>query len=196
MKAFAPVRTVAPVGELVSLAGAKVQCRVEGDEEDASIASLVSAATDHLDGYAGVLGQALLTQTWTQSLDCFPCGRELRLPLGPLGETATIAYFDAAGAVQAFTAFSAMTDAIGPVLHLDWDASWPSTAWRPDAVTVTWTCGFGDDASTVPAGIVHAVKLMVGHWYVNREAVNVGNIVNAFPWAVDALLAPHRKVGV
>ena len=198
MNAFAPVRTVPPSAELVPLADAKAYPRVESDDDDALVAGIVAAAIDHFDGYAGILGQALLEQTWAQSFDCFPGSRCLRLPLGPLfgADLVTIAYFDAAGAAQTFTAFQAATDAIGPLLILNDAASWPNTAARPDAVTATWTCGFGASAAAVPASIVHAVKLLVTHWYENRGAVAIGTISGDLAWSLDQLIAPHRKVGL
>jgi uncharacterized phiE125 gp8 family phage protein len=97
---------------------------------------------------------------------------------------------------KAFTDFTAMTDAIGPVLILADGSSWPATATRPDAVTVTWTCGFGATADALPASIVHAVKLLVTHWHENRGPVAVGTISSDLAWSLDQLVAPHRKVGL
>lgn len=195
MRPLAPVRTGAPTGQLASLAEAKVAAKVESDEEDAFVADLVVAATAALDGYGASIGVALLEQTWAQGFDGFPCGRELRLPLGPLIAVTTVAYFDAAGAVQAFANFHAVSDAIGPKLVLEDGASWPDTATRPDAVTVTWTCGH-DPASAEIARVKRAVLLTTTHWYENRGAVNVGNIVSELPLAVGWLIAPLRKIRV
>ena len=197
MNALVPVRTVAPTAELLSLAGAKAHLRVEGDDEDGDIEALVADVAGLLDGYSGILGQALLTQTWAQSFDRFPYRGELRLPLGPLGDTVTIAYFDAAGAVQAFTGFHAVSDAIGPLIILPDGASWPATAKRPDAVTVTWTCGHASsDAPNFPPNVIRAVKLLITHWYENRGPVNIGNITSDLSWSLDQLISPHRKVGL
>jgi uncharacterized phiE125 gp8 family phage protein len=44
----------------------------------------------------------------------------------------------------------------------------------------------------IPAPILAAMKLLIGHWYSNREAVNVGNIVSVVPKTVDDLLYPFR----
>jgi len=41
-----------------------------------------------------------------------------------------------------------------------------------------------------------AMLLMIGHWYANREAVNIGNITSEIPLAVEALLQPHRIYGL
>lgn len=189
MKAFAPIRTVAPAVALISTADAKAHLRVDGTASDDYIAGLVVAATQWMDGYGGVLGKALITQTWQQKYDGFPSGDHFRLPLGPLGAVSSISYYDAANDVQSFTSFTAQSDEIGPLVILDEDATWPATYDRPDAVTVTWTCGHGSAASDVPAPIVVAAKMLIGQWYDHRAMTgDVG--------AVMALIGPLRAVGI
>lgn len=194
MKALAPVRTEAPSQALLELTDAKAHLRVLHSDEDALIEGLVAAAQAHLDGFSGVLGRALVTQEWSRSFDGLPACTSFRLPLGPLGDAVSVTYFDAAGVEQSFTDFHAVADAIGPMVVLTDGAQWPSTATRPDAVTVTWTCGYGDPAD-VPAAIIHAAKLLIGHWYANREAAAPSGM-NDLPMAVQALIAPYRAIGV
>ncbi|MDW2745141.1 head-tail connector protein [Atlantibacter subterraneus] len=43
------------------------------------------------------------------------------------------------------------------------------------------------------SGIWAAMLLLIGHWYANREAVNVGNITSELPLGVEALLMQHRR---
>ncbi len=189
MKAFAPIRTVAPGVVLISTADAKAHLRVDGTAEDDYIADLVAAATQWLDGYAGVLGRALITQTWQQKFDGFPSEDRFRLPLGPLGAVSSISYRDSADAEQSFTGFTAMGDEIGPLVILNENSVWPSTYDRPDAVTVTWTCGYGASAADVPAQIIVAAKMLIGQWYDQRSmSSDVG--------AVMALIGPLRAVGL
>lgn len=38
-----------------------------------------------------------------------------------------------------------------------------------------------------------AILLLVGHWYSNREAVNVGNITSEIPLGVDNILFLFRR---
>lgn len=195
MNAFAPYRTVEPSGSILSLEDAKAHLRVTHDDEDALIAALIAAAVSYLDGYSGILGCALLTQQWAMPMDCFPACDRMRLPLGPLGDPAqvSITYFDTADVEQSFTAFTPMTDAIGPVLVLDRGASWPAHSVRADAILVSWTCGFGDVAADVPANIILAIKLMLTFWFEVRDAM--GNDME-LPLGAKALLAGYRKVGL
>jgi uncharacterized phiE125 gp8 family phage protein len=212
MRALKPVRTVAPAAALLTTAEAKAHLRVDFTDDDTLIDSLVATATAYLDGYAGVLGRALITQTWSQAFDGLPdCGQSgpwavargpdrLRLPLGPLGDTVSIAYWSG-GVSSAFssTRWRALSDALGPFVQLVDGETWPVVDCRPDALTVTWTCGYGATAAAVPLPILHAAKLLVGHWYANREGVDVssgrGTAIEV-PMAVDALLMPYRAVGL
>lgn len=64
-----PIRTVPPAETPVSLADAKVHLRVDHGDDDTYIGAIVAAATEHLDGWNGILGRCLVTQTWTLDRD-------------------------------------------------------------------------------------------------------------------------------
>lgn len=70
---------------------------------------------------------------------------------------------------------------------LAYGQDWPTDATAGiGAVQVNYVAGYGA-ASAVPQTIKHAMLLLIGHWYVNREAV--GPSMSAAPMAVDSLLA-------
>ena len=184
-----PVRTVAPSGLPVTLAEAKAQCRVDHDTEDALLNGLIAAAVAHVDGYTGVLGRALLTQTWR--IDADEPG-DIAIPLEPV-QSVSVQWVDKAGAVQSFTQFDLVRGHGHPYIQLKDTAVWPDTKTQPDAFRVTAVVGYGA-AADVPQPIKQAILLMVAHLYANREAV--GEAMQAVPMAVDALLAPYRLVGI
>jgi uncharacterized phiE125 gp8 family phage protein len=62
---------------------------------------------------------------------------------------------------------------------------WPVTRSVSNAVTITYVCGYGA-ASAVPDAVKSAMKLLIGHWYENREAI--GQASAALEMSVDALL--------
>lgn len=190
---LAPVLITAPTETPVTLAEAKAHCRVDFSTDDALITSLIEAATAHLDGHAGVLGRALITQTWAQKAGEF--STRLRLPLAPIAEVASVTYFDGSNVEQALatSVYDLFTDARGPYLALKPGQDWPGVYDRPDAVTVTFICG--EPRSSVPAAIKAAILMLVAHWYANREAVTASTQQD-LPYAVDALLRPYRRVGV
>lgn len=110
-------------------------------------------------------------QTWTLICDRFPC-HWFELPRPPLLTVTAIDYYDAAGDLQTLTGSPAQFLIIpsgeyvpGRVLPLV-GASWPSTAARPDAVTVTYTAGYTVD--TIPQQYLTGMELLVGELYKQR----------------------------
>lgn len=190
----APVLVTPAAATPISADEAKTHLKVEGSDEDALIEGLVKGATQHLDGYAGVLGCCLVTQTWRQDFDDF--AKILRLPMRAAGVT-SISWVDAAGATASIDAanYELQADALGSFVRFIDDYDFPGDLAETRAVRVTYTAGYGD-AAAVPAPLKVAILLLVGHWYANREAVNVGNITSELPLGVAMLIAPYRRVGV
>lgn len=189
-----PVLVTAPSTTTVTTAEAKAHLRVDHSTEDTLIGSLVQAATDHLDGYSGILGRCLVTQTWRQDFDSFE--RTMRLPLLAAGITSAIYVDDnAAETTITSTNYELQADDLGSFVRFIDDYAFPSGLAETRALRVTFTAGYGA-ASAVPASIKAAILLLVGHWYFNREAVVVGIAPAELPMAVTALLAPYRRVGV
>lgn len=188
-----PLRLViAPTGNPVTLAEAKVHLRVSAAADDADITAMVTAATGQLDGRDGILGRALVTQQWQLLLDCFPGASVIKMPLPPLQSVESITYVDAAGATQTLpTSVYAVDTASEPgVVSLKFAQVWPSTRTERNAVTIAFTAGYGV-ASMVPERLKSAIKLMVGDLYENREAAIVG-VPRADNPAVANLLFPFR----
>jgi uncharacterized phiE125 gp8 family phage protein len=194
-----PVRTVAPAADVVTLAEAKAHLRVEHGEEDTLITTYLQAAINRLDGFAGILGRCLITQSWRVDTYDVPPDDTIRL-LFPDVSAVSIAYVDPDGATQTLDAavYHLVHDAMGGRVDLAHGASWPATAIRPDAVRVTVTAGYGATAAAVPHPIKAAILLMVADLYRNRETVTIGVSSAAIPMSmtVDALIAPYRRVGI
>lgn len=195
-----PVRTVAPAADILTVAEAKRHCRVEhlvADDED-YFTGLIAAATAYLDGYSGVLGRALINQTWRLNLSCWPACR-IRLPLAPVSAITSIKYYDTANVQQTLGSsnYALIEDALSPAAQWAFNASLPSLYERPDAIEVLFVAGYGAAASAVPTPIIHAAKMLIAHLYENREASLVGAAAAAMeiPFAVSALIAPFRRVG-
>jgi uncharacterized phiE125 gp8 family phage protein len=186
---FRPVLVTAPASDIVSLAEVKAHCRVDHTSEDTYLSALIQAATSHLDGYSGVLGRALLPQTWRQDFEDF--GDVMRLPIGPVQSITSVIYQDTSGADQtlANTEYVLLRDNFGDYVTLAANKSWPSVGDRADAVRITYLAG----TASIPVAIKHAALLLVGHWFSHREAVSAGSMM-ATPIAVDALLTPHRML--
>jgi uncharacterized phiE125 gp8 family phage protein len=71
----------------------------------------------------------------------------------------------------------------------------------PSRFRVTYQAGYtvdplDQDVWDAPADLKQAVKLLVGHWFENREAVVVGTITSDVKMSVEMLVAPHTRVAV
>lgn len=186
---LAPVRTVPPAEDPVGMDEIKRQIVVDHPDDDLRLEFLLQAATDHFDGWTGVLGRALVTQTWRQDFSGFGC---LRLPLWPVQSVAEVSYFSAANAKETLDAsvYELRADALGSYVDLMPGLSWPSVYGRADAVSVTYVAG--QRATEIPKSIKNAIIAFVKMNYdpmtpADREA-----------WQnfIDVSTAPFRRVGI
>lgn len=195
-----PVLVSAPKFMPVSLAAAKEQLRIDGDDNDSTILRFLRTAVSHLDGWSGVLGQCLVEQQWRQDFDRF--GRQLQLQLGPVINIDSIAWRDAHGVETTIvdTNYTLCVDAGGrPHVRFFNAFSSPGNLAETAAVSVTYTAGHetaSEEDSTVPDDLKGAIMLHVGHLYENREAVSAGNITTLLPLGYDSLVEKLRRVGV
>jgi uncharacterized phiE125 gp8 family phage protein len=191
-----------PADPVVSLEEAKAHLRVDHDDDDDYIASLVEVATGTLDGPSGWLGRCLVEQTLEWRGDGFgSC--DLRLPYPPVTEVVSVKYDDVAGIEQTVPSptYRLLGQPSAPRLALVVGAAWPSARNDAESVRVRFTSGWptetegeGDDAVvawTGPAPIRHAILLMVSELYENREAATDAPRTE-LPFAVTALLSTFR----
>lgn len=181
-------------GSPVTLAEGKLHLRVDSSDENALIDAMLLAATAQAQAE---LRRALIDQTVEMRLDCFPACGVIELPYGA-NAVASVAYVDEAGAPQTLAGTNYVVDVAsqpGRLVRAD-GVTWPSTERRPNAVTVTMTCGFGN-AAAVPEGVKAWIKLQLGALYRNREAfaqgITVAELPNRF---TAALLDPWRLITV
>ena len=190
---FRPVRTVAPATALVSLDEVKAHCRVDFDDDDAMLGALTQAATDFLDGWTGILGRCLISQTWR--IDVYDWVGDIRMPF-PDVQSVTVKYFDADNAEQTVSSslYELLEDHRGSFVRF-LDAFTEPAIYddRSDAIQITLVAGYGDNISDVPQAIRQAALLLIGHWYESREAVSAG-AMKEVPMAVDALTKIYRRV--
>lgn len=184
-------RITAPASEPIDLATAKAHCRVIHSSEDSLIALYIAAAAQALDGPDGLLGRALLTQTWDYSQDGFD-GDSIALPLPPLQSVTTVKYLDADGVLQTLDAGRYTVNTADGTVTIDADG-WPTTQDVPNAVTIRFVAGYAS-ATEVPAPIRAAMLLHIGDLFENRQ-IGTERQVFTNP-AYDALTYPYRKLGL
>lgn len=179
--------TLEPSAEPVTLFDTKKHLRVDHDEEDTLITVLIQTARTTIEQYTN---RSLITQTRVLKLDSFPACETIYLPNGAVQSVTTVAYIDDAGANQTLTANTDYyTDVDSNIARIEAVNYWPSTFDRPNAVTITYICGYGA-ASAVPAPLKSALLLLVGHLYENREQVTADNMTE-IPFGVQSLISSY-----
>jgi len=173
----------------LSLGAAAPATNTTGDPQ---LASWRTAARLYVEDF---LRRSLITTTWRHTLDSFPCDDVLELPRAPLVSVTSIAYVDTAGNTQTLSTdvYDVDTASLPGRIALKYLQIWPYLLPVRNAVTVTFVAGYGASGSAVPAPILAAMKLLIGHWYENREAVT-GSAMTELPVGVSALLWPHRNL--
>lgn len=215
------VRVAAPAAAPLSRDAAKLHLSVDASDQDSLIDDAIAAAVAEIDGPRG-LGICMVDQTWRLSLDSFnhrfaapgDCrafnpqrnGRHpqgIDLLLGPVIEVVSVKYVAADGTLTTLdpAAYQVDTDQDPAVLTPVFNTFWPITRRQPGAVKIEFRAGFAlaDSLTDVPADLVRALKLLVGHAFLNREAV-VGAEARVtpidLPRGVDAVFDRYRALGI
>lgn len=187
----------APTAEPIDLDEVKLHLRVDIDDDDTYIESLVVVAREYCEGVAN---HRFITQTWDIVMDAFPGIGTLYLPksLTPLVSVTHIKYTDEDDVQSTFSSASYVVDIYSDParIKLADDANWPSdTLTELNGIEIQIVVGYGDPED-VPQKYKQAIMLMAGHWYENREQVISGEVPREIPMGVEALLWLDRNVPV
>jgi uncharacterized phiE125 gp8 family phage protein len=177
----------------------KAHLRVENDDDDLLILSMMDAAVAHLDGRDGWLGRALVEQTWELALDRFPLCIELPLP--PLISVDSITYIDVNGDTVTIDPdkYQVVVEGFRKAMVVPaYRLVWPVPRDVRQAVRVTFTAGYAtvspdspiELTGTVPANLVTALKFHVEMLY-GRDPKAAATLQAT----IDALAVPFRIGG-
>jgi len=186
------VLTAAPEREPVSVSEAKQYLRIDTAIEDPVVASMILAARLHIEG---ALDIAMVTQSWTLVLDCWPEDGRVSIPLGPLKSVDSVKVYDPEDAAQTVSPETYVVDlsSLRPRLVRNTGAVWPTPGRPANGIEIALTAGYGDTPDKVPAPIRQAVLMLAAHWYEQREPV-VFETPDELPHGVADLLKPYRQV--
>lgn len=162
--------------------------------DDTYISALITTAREICEEYQG---RSYITRTYELTLDAFPCDY-IDLPMPPAIAISSITYTDSDGTVNTWSASEYQLDATGFVGRLSpaYGYSWPTATLRELAgVKITYTAGYGATAASVPGRAKHAIMMLVGELYENREDTDRMESYS-MPWGVKDLLSLDKVFSV
>lgn len=214
-----PIVITPPDVPVVTLDEAKAHLRVDFSDDDVLITRLIATAIKWIDAPEGKLGRALIAQTlelrlmhfshmfshenmlehgfvdrgWVSHGHPHQFETTIRLPCPNLIGVDSVSYTDTDGNPQTLDPSGYRVFGVGGRGHVApaYGQAWPAARFEPEAVRIRFQAGYGDEAEDVPENIRHAILLLVGHLYENREAEVVGLRAAAIelPTGVNALLS-------
>lgn len=179
-----------PSEEPITLDQAKNHLRVDIEDDDGLIDSLIKVSREYAEA---VTGRALITQTWKMYLTDWPEEDYIELPYPPLQSISSITYEDYNGTVTTWAATHYKVDTYsepGRVV-LAYDDTWPTATLNvSNPICITFVCGYGtpDD---IPESIKAGMKIDLSDLYDNRASIVIGQAINHLS-TVDRLYAPCR----
>lgn len=183
-------QVTAPTDEPVTIDETKHFLRIDDEDSDALIISLIKISREYAES---VTGRALMTQTWKYYLDDFPSEDYIELPFPPLSSITHLKYTDTAATQTEFssTAYSADTAGVPGRLVLGYNQTWPTaTLATVNPIEIQFVCGYGtpDD---IPESLKQGMKIDIGNLFENRETIVINQSVNHID-TIDRLYAPYR----
>lgn len=156
--------------------------RIDSPDESTYIDLLIQAARSAAEDYTG---RQLITATWKWYCDEWPVDSDgaIWVPKPNLLTVTSITYVDPEGTTQTWSASEYSVDIVSVPGRITeaYGYTYPTARSIENAITITYTAGYGATASTVPARLRLGMLHMIAHWYETREPVNIGNIVNPLP---------------
>lgn len=167
----------------------KAHLRVQHASEDDLIAALRDAGIEFVERFCGVKLGPAAGQMWMAESLPSSAGKSVSLALRPVTAITAIAWQDGDGNPVTGDVAEFRVSASGE-LRPKVGGSWPTGIGGE--VIVTFDAGY--PAGETPPALLQAVRLMLGHLYVNREAVIAGSFSGEAPLGVTALCGPFRPV--
>lgn len=192
-----------PPVEPITLTEAKSHLRVTHNEEDDLIESLIQVAREKCEAFSN---RAYVQRTLKQTFHNWPDFPAI-LKRPPVQEIIKIEYKKEDASVIEWDASNYFLDDIsfGPKVFLAPDYNIPDDALYPaNAVQITYTAGYRPDETqasidytvNIPERYKHAIKLLIGEWWENREEIIKGTTTQIIPHGVKSLLMSDRVIPV
>lgn len=169
----------APTDYVVSIADAKLHCHVDDptNEYDSQFRFFIEAARESCEQFTG---RQLMQATWRLNVDKWPCDGIIYVPKSPLVSVTSVKYIDINGVQQTVSSADYDVDIRSEPGRIQpgFGKSWPTARIHQNSIEIIFVAGYANQVS-IPAPLRLGMLHLISHWNENREAINIGNIVNA-----------------
>ena len=182
---------VPPITDVVSLTEAKEWLRVDGNDQDATISALITAATEWAEGYTR---RAFIDRELDVTFAYFPfVGLDFYLPLPNVTALTSLTWVDGAGTDQVYDIADLDVEPTFGLLRVKGDAAqdWPQDA---HSVNALYTGGFGVDASDIPENVKTAIKISIAQMFEMRMDQTFGAQASVPQTKSSMMLLQHFRV--
>ena len=180
-----PIIITPPAAQPVSLVDSKMHLRIDHDEEDILINSLIDAATNHVEDHTGLM---LIERTVRQFED--GNSPSVKLKGWPFIEIVEVTHYDKQGNSQVLTASDYLLHRGDPPI-LEFSSG---LIHECNGIEIDYKVGFGETGVDVPSNIIRAILLLIGHWYEFRGSITDDTRGGFIPDGWSTLLQPARRV--
>tara|TARA_Y100000310_G_scaffold318172_1_gene371904 strand:- start:47 stop:640 length:594 start_codon:yes stop_codon:yes gene_type:complete len=182
-----------PINPAVSVDDCKLDLRIESSFtlDDDLILSYINASSKLA---SEITGRKLISETIKYSIESAESNGGVTLPFNPVSSVTEIQYFDTDNVSQALDVndFYLYNFDDKSVLCPKEGIVWPTVNDRRDAINITFVAGYGLNSSDIPVTITRAIRLLVTHYYENRNNSVLGMSVTEIPFSIETLLNTER----
>ena len=156
---------------------------------DEQIQNLIQEAREQVEHDCQVV---LVSRTVTEKFNWSGDEEYWQLYYRPVSAVTSITYYDTTNTQQTFSASLYSLDTDRRRVWLNSNAAWPTTYDRWDAITLTYTAGFGANGAAVPMMYKQAMLLLIGYYFEERTMMGNEQTTSNFK-AYENLLARLKR---
>lgn len=174
---------------LLSLADCKAHLRVRSADEDELIRVLRDAAIELVEKICSVRLALCIGLIWRAERFPAPALRRLSLGIQNATQITAVGWLDGSGEAVVGDPARFRIGLKGDVMPAI-GASWPVGA--AGDVRITFNAGYAEGSA--PPALLQAVRMLLGHFYINREEMLEVGASGEVPFGVMALCGPFRRI--
>ncbi len=181
-----------PVAEPLTLAEVRAHLRLDTDDEDELLLSLITVAREHLEQETGLV---LAVRNFRLCLDAWPDDGILTIARGPVRQVTDVTVYDGEGEATAVPLDGHLLDGEARPARL-WLRDVPAPGRVLNGIEVEFVAGFGESGAEVPDTLKRAMLVQIGAMFACRGVVAPEAQPAVVPPGYDRLIAPFCRRGL